>query len=74
MPSSFSRIARLQVLSGASRFAARCVFQVAELELLSHALHLGHNSERDEMLREQLAKFLHDHHKRTEAGERRSPP
>jgi hypothetical protein len=28
---------------------------------------LGHRGERDESLREQLAKFLHDHHARTHA-------
>jgi hypothetical protein len=37
---------------------------------LQHALYerailLGHKGERDESLREQLAKFLHDHHART---------
>jgi hypothetical protein len=29
------------------------------------AVVMGHRTERDEMLREQLAKFLHDHHART---------
>ncbi len=29
------------------------------------AVMIGHQTERDEMLREQLAKFLHDHHERT---------
>jgi len=33
---------------------------------------LGHQSERDESLREQLAKFLHDHHKRTAPEETRN--
>jgi hypothetical protein len=33
--------------------------------LFERAVALGHQSERDEMLREQLAKYLHDHHKRT---------
>jgi hypothetical protein len=33
--------------------------------LFERAVVLGHRDERDEMLREQLAKFLHDHHKRT---------
>jgi hypothetical protein len=33
------------------------------------AVVLGHQSERDEMLREQRAKFLHDHHERTRPGE-----
>jgi hypothetical protein len=36
--------------------------------IFERAVVLGHRSERDEMLREQLAKFLHDHHKRTEAS------
>jgi hypothetical protein len=34
-------------------------------QVFERAVVLGHKSERDEMLREQLAKFLHDHHKRT---------
>ena len=33
--------------------------------LFERAVVLGHRSERDESLREQLAKFLHDHHART---------
>jgi hypothetical protein len=33
--------------------------------LFKRAVVLGHQSESDEMLREQLAKFLHDHHKCT---------
>ena len=35
--------------------------------LFERAVVLGHKSERDESLREQLAKFLHDHHARTTA-------
>jgi hypothetical protein len=35
--------------------------------LFERAVLLGHQSERDESLREQLAKFLHDHHARTHA-------
>ena len=40
----------------------------AELQqmLFERAVLLGHQSERDESLREQLAKFLHDHHQRTQ--------
>jgi hypothetical protein len=40
----------------------------AELQqtLFERAVLLGHQSERDESLREQLAKFLHDHHERTQ--------
>lgn len=33
--------------------------------LFERAVVLGHQGERDESLREQLAKFLHDHHERT---------
>jgi hypothetical protein len=33
--------------------------------LFERAVVLGHKTERDEMLREQMAKFLHDHHSRT---------
>ncbi len=40
-------------------------------QLFERAVLLGHRDERDEMLREQLAKFLHDHHKRTVEGDRR---
>jgi hypothetical protein len=35
-------------------------------KLFEHAVVIGHKGERDESLREQLAKFLHDHHKRTQ--------
>lgn len=34
--------------------------------LFERAILLGHQSERDESLREQLAKFLHEHHERTQ--------
>jgi hypothetical protein len=33
--------------------------------VFERAVVMGHHGERDEMLREQLAKFLHDRHKRT---------
>jgi hypothetical protein len=39
--------------------------QAMQERLFERAVVLGHQSERDEMLREQLAKFLHDHHSRT---------
>ena len=39
--------------------------QPIQERLFERAVVLGHQSERDEMLREQLAKFLHDHHSRT---------
>jgi len=35
-------------------------------KLFEHAVIAGHRTERDESLREQLAKFLHDHHARTQ--------
>lgn len=35
--------------------------------LFERAVTLGHKGERDESLREQLAKFLHEHHQRTQA-------
>jgi len=35
--------------------------------LFERAVLLGHQGERDESLREQLAKFLHDHHARTDS-------
>jgi hypothetical protein len=35
--------------------------------LFERAVVLGHRSERDESLREQLAKFLHDQNERTQA-------
>jgi hypothetical protein len=34
-------------------------------KLFEHAVVAGHRSERDESLREELARFLHDHHART---------
>ena len=39
--------------------------QELQHSLFERAVVLGHKSERDESLREQLAKFLHDHHART---------
>ncbi len=43
---------------------SRLPHELQEL-LFERAVILGHKSERDESLREQLAKFLHDHHART---------
>ena len=37
-------------------------------KLFEHALVIGHKSERDENLREQLARYLHDRHPRTQQG------
>jgi len=39
--------------------------QPIQEQLFERAVFLGHRDERDEMLREQLAKFLHDRHKCT---------
>jgi len=43
--------------------------QPIQEQLFERAVLLGHRDERDEMLREQLAKFLHERHKRTLAEE-----
>ncbi len=43
--------------------------QPIQEQLFERAVLLGHRDERDEMLRERLAKFLHDHHKRTVGSE-----
>jgi hypothetical protein len=39
--------------------------QELQHDLFERAVRLGHKTERDESLREQLAQFLHDHHERT---------
>jgi glucose-6-phosphate-specific signal transduction histidine kinase len=39
--------------------------QELQHRLFEQAVLLGHQGEQDESLREQLAKFLHDHHERT---------
>ena len=41
--------------------------QEIQQQLFERAVRLGHKSERDESLREQLAQFLHNHHERTAA-------
>ncbi|HEY4856185.1 MAG TPA: hypothetical protein VIH98_05845 [Xanthobacteraceae bacterium] len=43
--------------------------QPIQEQLFECAVVLGHQDERDEMLREQLAKFLHVHHERTRPSE-----
>jgi hypothetical protein len=43
--------------------------QPIQEKLFEAAIVLGHQTEQDESLREQLAKFLHDHHKRTAPAE-----
>jgi hypothetical protein len=42
--------------------------QPIQEKLFEHAVVAGHRSERDESLREQLARFLHDRHARTLAA------
>jgi len=37
-------------------------------KLFEHAVIIGHQDEADENLREQFARFLHDHHPRTQQG------
>jgi hypothetical protein len=39
--------------------------QDVQKQVFEHAVVTGHQGERDESLREQLAQFLHDRHKRT---------
>jgi hypothetical protein len=39
--------------------------QEVQEKLFEHAVTAGHQAERDESLREALAKYLHDHHERT---------
>ena len=43
--------------------------QTIQEKLFEHAVVIGHRGERDESLREQLAKFLHDRHARTQQAE-----
>jgi hypothetical protein len=38
-------------------------------KLFEHAVVAGHHSERDESLREELAKYVHDRHARTQAAQ-----
>jgi len=39
--------------------------QQVQHDLFERAILLGHEGERDESLREELAQYLHEHHKRT---------
>ncbi|MCC6778359.1 MAG: hypothetical protein IT537_17250 [Hyphomicrobiales bacterium] len=43
--------------------------QEVQEKVFEHAVIAGHRSERDESLREELAKYLHDHHARTQAAQ-----
>lgn len=44
--------------------------QEVQEKIFEHAVVAGHQSERDESLREELAKYLHDHHERTKVPQR----
>jgi len=57
------RILRVHGAAAAELWSA--LPQELQHTLFERAVVLGHQSERDESLREQLAKFLHDHHART---------
>lgn len=59
--------ARFTRLIGTAAFHLWAELPAAVQEkLFEHAVVIGHQSERDESLREQLARFLHDHHARTQ--------
>lgn len=45
--------------------------QAIQEKLFEGAVAAGHQTESDESLREQLAKYLHDHHERTQAAQAR---
>ena len=45
--------------------------QEVQRTLFEHAVVIGHRSERDESLREELAQFLHDRHMRSQQTIRR---
>ena len=64
------RMARVLGAAVISRWAE--LPQDVQEKLFEAAIVLGHQTERDESLREQLAKFLHDHHKRTAPVETRN--
>jgi len=55
----------LRVLGAATAELWSELPQQLQHSLFERAVVLGHVGERDESLREQLAKFLHDHHART---------
>jgi hypothetical protein len=54
----------LRILGSATADLWSSLPQDLQRTLFERAVALGHKSERDESLREQLAKFLHDHHAR----------
>lgn len=56
----------LLVLGAAAADLWSALPQDMQHTLFERAIVLGHQREQDESLREQLAKFLHDHHARTQ--------
>ena len=64
------RMARVLGAAVISRWAE--LPQSIQEKLFEAAIVLGHQTEHDESLREELAKFLHDHHKRTAPTETRN--
>ena len=46
--------------------------QETQEKFFEHAVVAGHQLERDESLREELAKYLHDHHERTKVTQPRT--
>jgi glucose-6-phosphate-specific signal transduction histidine kinase len=60
------QIDRLSLVLGRAVIAAWSDLpQNVQHDLFERAVMAGHAKERDESLREELAQFLHDHHKRT---------
>jgi len=60
------QIDRLSLVLGRAVIAAWSDLpQNVQHDLFERAVMAGHEKERDESLREELAQFLHDHHKRT---------
>jgi len=66
--------ARFEPLLGAAAVHLWAELPAAVQEkLFEHAVVIGHRTEADESLREQLAVFLHDRHKRTQQTENGGP-
>ncbi|MGA8155436.1 MAG: hypothetical protein WB822_04310 [Rhodoplanes sp.] len=66
MMNAGDQIERLSRILGRAAIAAWSDLpQQVQHDLFERAVALGHRGERDESLREELAQFLHDHHKRT---------
>jgi hypothetical protein len=66
MMNAGDQIERLSRILGRAVIAAWSDLpQQVQHDLFERAVELGHKGERDESLREELAQFLHEHHKRT---------